>query len=854
MRLEFNGLKAADRSVELGKLNLFRGPVGSGKSSCLDALRFLALGYVPQNGKLPELTGRLMRGTEIGARLSLDGRTLERRLICEQVKGVTRYRAEAIDSAHSPKAKATEHSERIRGLFGSSDAEAAENLDLRALLSLSGNERAKKVQALLANTSGMSVDEIMSIVGPLAVCRVAEYPEAKLPTDATALAGLAAGFLHALDAGKKAALHAATEQVRQWLGEMTLPDSCERANMAKGEAARALAEKKAARTELENRKMQLGDVADSEVALSSRRDAAIQRRGSLQGEIDRAISTRSARTNAEAPIPALVALVEELTATHAAALDRLGEIVALEAQVAAIVDPPAVANWTPVPAAATPEADALDAEAAAIVDPPAPPAPKVHFIDAGQSSRASALDQEAATLTAEADAIRLGDLRPIAAEESALKAAETAHAKALENPWREVVKHADDIDAKLGQAGTWSLEVKIETDCLRELARHHGGDVEALKAAVESAATALELAKEQSAKSAAAIQGARQKREELREAARLKREEASAIRIAAEQAAKAANAQEATVHAQAVEAWKAECRKSAEARKAKTDAAKALRRNAVEYVALQNEALKKAYDDAVSVRHVAVTANEREKFRLTKQIEAIRADARGAQEKLDRARADLAEAKAKLEGIATVTTDIDAAQADLAIVEGEIKTVDAALELVKSTNALREEMATLVGKIEAAAANQVAYAALEWALGRLRAEDVRRRSGGLVAHMDTFLAAAGRTETAYIRVDRGVCEFGWKRGSDEIALEALSGGEGVIFSAALASAVIVSRDVPIKALLIEGAELGSGDPALAIMRGAAAMPLDLVMVATNATVEPVAGFVLHEIGVVEAVA
>ena len=195
MRLEFNGLKAADRSVELGKLNLFRGPVGSGKSSCLDALRFLALGYVPQNGKLPELTGRLMRGTEIGARLSLDGRTLERRLICEQVKGVTRYRAEAIDSAHSPKAKATEHSERIRGLFGSSDAEAAENLDLRALLSLSGNERAKKVQALLANTSGMSVDEIMSIVGPLAVCRVAEYPEAKLPTDATALAGLAAGFL-----------------------------------------------------------------------------------------------------------------------------------------------------------------------------------------------------------------------------------------------------------------------------------------------------------------------------------------------------------------------------------------------------------------------------------------------------------------------------------------------------------------------------------------------------------------------------------------------------------------------------------------------------------------------------------
>ena len=289
MRLEFHGLKSADRSVELSRLNLFRGPVGSGKSSCLDALRFLALGYVPQNGKAEAATARLMRGTEIGARLSLNGRTLERRLICEQVKGVTRYRAEATDSAHSPKAKATEHSERIRGLFGSSDAEAAENLDLRALLSLSGNERAKKVQALLANTSGMSVDEIMSIVGPLAVCRVAEYPEAKIPTDAAAIAGLAAGFLHALDAGKKAALHAATEQVRQWLGEMTLPDTCERANMAKSEAARALAEKKAARTELENRKMQLGDVADTEVNLSTKRDAAIQRRGSLQGEIDRAI-------------------------------------------------------------------------------------------------------------------------------------------------------------------------------------------------------------------------------------------------------------------------------------------------------------------------------------------------------------------------------------------------------------------------------------------------------------------------------------------------------------------------------------------------------------------------------------
>ena len=849
MRLEFHGLKSADRSVELSRLNLFRGPVGSGKSTALDALRLLALGYVPANGKAESSTARLMRESEILVRLSLGDRLLERSLSLDKGK----FRGGAVDSTLPPKAKATEHAESIRALFGVSDTEAAENLDLRQLLAASGNERAKKVQALL-DSSGLTNAEIMALVAPLAICRAAKYPEDRLPQEPATLSKVADGLVFTLEKSLVAALESATAEVAGWLDQFGLVGTIERVNLAKGAAAAIEKDSRAARKAIEDRKIEIEKPAETARATKAKRDMARDNRARLQGEIDRAISTQTARTQAEAPIPAFRSQVEIAAAAKAEAFARLDERGAHEAAITALVDPEEIPTPPYVSVDPTPDADALDAEAAAIVDPEKPTL-KLATIDPSVSARAADLDQEAAQLSAQADAKRLPELFSTASAVAEHGAALRALELAKKSPWVEVAKHADDIDAKLVEAGTWRTDVKIETDCLRELARANGGDISAIEARLVAATEALAVAESKAKASAESIAKMRAEIKSLRDAADVKRAEAKAIRDEAAKALAAANETARNAYAEALSEWTKVHADNEKARDGKRQVAKEIRAAAISRATTTNDALRTEFETNVEARRVAVNANENARAKYRKAIADITSAAQAAQTAHDKAVADLKEAEARLAGIASVSCDLTTTQAAVEQLDKEIAELDKTLEACEQSETLLAEMSRLLTEIEKATARKDAYSALEWSLSRSRNEDVRRRSGGIVAEMTKFLRAAGLGETPYIRVDRGVCEFGLRRGSQEIAVEALSGGESVIFCSALAAAIIVLRKPTIKVLLIEGAELGSGDPAQAVMRGAAAMDLDLVMIATNANVEPVAGFVLHEVAApVEAVA
>lgn len=81
----------------------------------------------------------------------------------------------------------------------------------------------------------------------------------------------------------------------------------------------------------------------------------------------------------------------------------------------------------------------------------------------------------------------------------------------------------------------------------------------------------------------------------------------------------------------------------------------------------------------------------------------------------------------------------------------------------------------------------------------------------LLSSVDKFLAASGKGVTAYADLEdaRGkpCLDLGWVTDSRRIPLDAMSGGETALFSAALAYALIMLGDPALKLLLIEASEL-----------------------------------------------
>lgn len=82
MRIQTRGLGAHDQDVELHGNTVLSAPSESGKSSVLNAIRWVTLGFIPQQGKSLEASARLMRGDgPMSVTLTLDdGRSMSRSL------------------------------------------------------------------------------------------------------------------------------------------------------------------------------------------------------------------------------------------------------------------------------------------------------------------------------------------------------------------------------------------------------------------------------------------------------------------------------------------------------------------------------------------------------------------------------------------------------------------------------------------------------------------------------------------------------------------------------------------------------------------------------------------------------
>jgi len=112
--------------------------------------------------------------------------------------------------------------------------------------------------------------------------------------------------------------------------------------------------------------------------------------------------------------------------------------------------------------------------------------------------------------------------------------------------------------------------------------------------------------------------------------------------------------------------------------------------------------------------------------------------------------------------------------------------------------------------------------------------------------IDRFLAAALDGCESYVSLenDRGtaVFEIGWVYGGNRIALPALSGGERCIFVAALAYALTVLADPPLKLLILEASEIDESN-LLRLMTACEAVSGDLgnVLVATHLQIVEAAG-------------
>ena len=131
MQLSFKGLKATDRLLRLGRLNLVVGPNGSAKSSIAEAIRFAALGYVPALGKRLDDTAAIMRGRQLEVELALDDLHTVRRTLTRTKDGGLRGGLECswVSKVQGQKEPAVE----LLKLCGTSADEVAEMLDIRAL-------------------------------------------------------------------------------------------------------------------------------------------------------------------------------------------------------------------------------------------------------------------------------------------------------------------------------------------------------------------------------------------------------------------------------------------------------------------------------------------------------------------------------------------------------------------------------------------------------------------------------------------------------------------------------------------------------------------------------------------------
>ena len=442
--------------------------------------------------------------------------------------------------------------------------------------------------------------------------------------------------------------------------------------------------------------------------------------------------------------------------------------------------------------------DALNEAAAAIVDPP-----EVETFHPKNSSE----NEDWQRLKAEIESIEDLD-RP---EKDALvevpepidtrlawfetTKADRAMSEANASPWVEVAQIAECLFSESG-------ELDNEIERLKQIAAENAPDIDALLAAANKAAEDY-----QEAKKAADIRA-----HEIAEA-------------------KEWNDRAESEYSEALDTWKTAQAEKAARRKALSDEMRAIESG----TAQGNRQGSKEWEERRDARKLKLIENDDERNALLQKANSYMKDLAKAEEDLAGARGALAESQARVDGVAAaIAVDIEGDEARVPVITAEIETIQNQLALVRRARAARDEMRAMVREINKLTADQEVFAAAEWALKRVRDEDMQNRSAGLEARMTTFLRAAGREETPYLRCAKGAAEFGWTTPAGrDVAVEVLSGGQSVVYRAALAYAILMSRDPAVKILNIELAEAADGSVADALLKGCGAICDDVQVVVSS---------------------
>ena len=833
MKLTHQGLRASDRTYELGKLNIYRGPVGSGKSTVLDAVAMVALGYVPRVGRSEAATRRLVSGERARVLLTMDdGRTIERELDrAAGTRAVCRL-------SWAPKAKLTEAQAAATALFGATQEEAEQNLDTRVLLMGSPRERATYVEAMLEGSGAVDARDLPRRMA----ARLAKLELSRVPDDRAAQRTLAGCPVF----DEVADLASAT------LAKSGFALALEDAGTRKNAAANDARSKTAARGAIEDRKLAADAPAEAEDKLRARRDAATTAKAQAEAGLTAEAAQARQMTEAEAEIDSARFAVADAAKIDPVALRS--KATALRAEAETIVDPaPPAAPAVAIPsddvarqvAALREQAAAANAAGDKIVDPVVPARAEV---DPSVRCEVEFNRARAEGLIAEAEAVVVPAPRPTAPEQNALAEAVRAHGRALKSPWRDVDRIAKDL-RQIG-ADSGSEVVSTLSSELRELANENGGDAEALAGLVQRAEQAVDRANADAAARDAERAEAEAKRADLRKQAETLRAESGAKWSAA--VVEQTRAQDAIEFAYATALADAGIKRNAHRTLAAdlTTKANALAKSDADRVAAENAKAQAEHETARAAWSTAVATNTGRRANLRTEADAAEAQARGADATRAAAAEALAAAEAKLGGIRAAVYDVPALKAAAAAALTEIAELDGKIKACGEAAARKREMAALVAEIDRADALRAAWAAAADALRELRDADVKRRAGPLEERMRVFLRGAGRAEEPYVRCEAGVTDFGWRTPSGaEVSLDgALSGGESVLMLTALATAVVGLRAPTLRVLLIEAAEL-HGEDAGSLLAGCEAVSdgFDAILVAGPASLPTRAGWVVSDI-------
>jgi len=436
-----------------------------------------------------------------------------------------------------------------------------------------------------------------------------------------------------------------------------------------------------------------------------------------------------------------------------------------EAQAAVIAAEGALKSAQAARAAFDAEADQLPAwrrelaEALASLEGLTAPAPP-------DFAEVEALEASAEEARVAAAAVTIPDVPDLTALNAAVESAQAALDRATGSPWGRVAAIAAETKATFSEKyrRSWpKVAAKIDAgmDELQALATEHGpGDLSACTAALRDAEAALATA------------------EDAVEDATLARGEAIARQAELDAVAREGREAAAQARAKLTDRYRTE-RESYDGARRQLEATRDRLRPLVDGFAGRDQAT----------------------------AEAIAA----AEQALDAARQRVAD----LDGV-EVGEVAPTGQPTAAALEFERAQVVERLAVLVRVQATRGEFERLVAEITALEAHETVATALEKALQAVRAEEIEHQAEPLLSIMREVLRGAGRAEEPFL--------LGWKRPQDEepVAVEALSGGEFVLFGAALAAALLIRRRPQKRLLLLESAE---ADPMMlaAVMAGVSAV-------------------------------